>query len=132
MKWHIGCSGFQYRHWRPGFYPEKLAQSKWFLFYAEHFKTLELNVTFYRFPNKVMVDSWYRKSPEDFSFAVKAPRAITHYKKFNDSTSLIESFYNTISDGLKEKLGCVLFQLPPNYHFSEDNLEKITTQLDSN
>jgi uncharacterized protein YecE (DUF72 family) len=127
--WHIGCSGFHYDGWRGRFYPTDLAKSKWFDFYCRHFSTLELNVTFYRFPQLSFLQTWYDKSPAEFRFAVKAPRAITHYKKFNDTTQLITSFYDTINSGLKEKLGPVLFQIPPNYNYTDEKLEKILNNL---
>jgi uncharacterized protein YecE (DUF72 family) len=125
MDWYIGCSGFHYKDWKGRFYPEGLPQRKWFDFYSEHFKTLELNVTFYRFPQLSVLQTWYGKSPADFRFAVKAPRAITHYKKFNDTTDLITSFYDTINQGLQEKLGPVLFQLPPSFTYDNEKLERI-------
>src|SRR3954464_5011246 len=110
MDWFIGCSGFHYKHWKNVFYPEGLPQKKWFDFYCQHFNTLELNVTFYRFPQLSFLQTWHTKSPDNFRFAVKAPRAITHYKKFNDSYELLSSFYDTINNGLQAKLGPVLFQ----------------------
>jgi uncharacterized protein YecE (DUF72 family) len=129
MNWHIGCSGFHYKDWKGRFYPEGLPQRKWFDFYCEHFKTLELNVTFYRFPQLSFLQTWYSKSPADFRFAVKAPRAITHYKKFNDTTELITSFYDTINSGLQEKLGPVLFQLPPSFTYDDEKLNRIINSL---
>ena len=129
-KWFIGCSGFHYKHWKGIFYPEKLPQTKWFDFYCEHFNTLELNVTFYRFPQLSFLQTWYNKSTPSFRFAVKAPRAITHYKKFIDTERLISDFYNTIEEGLKEKLGTVLFQMPPRYDYTEERLERIISSLD--
>ncbi len=130
MEWNIGCSGFYYKHWRETFYPAKLAMSKWFDYYTRHFNTLELNVTFYRFPQLPFLVNWYNKSPAHFRFAVKAPRAITHFKKFTACADLLQSFYATINDGLQEKLGPVLFQTPPNYNFTEAKLEKIINALD--
>jgi uncharacterized protein YecE (DUF72 family) len=129
MNWHIGCSGFHYKDWKGRFYPEDLPQRKWFDYYCEHFKTLELNVTFYRFPQLSFLQTWYSKSPTDFRFAVKAPRAITHYKKFVEAADLISSFYDTINTGLQEKLGPVLFQLPPSYNYTEERLDRIINSL---
>lgn len=128
--WHIGCSGFHYKHWKGTFYPEKLAQSKWFSFYCQHFQTLELNVTFYRFPRLENLQVWYDNSPPEFRFAVKGPRAITHFKKFNGTEQMLSSFYETVKAGLKEKCGCILFQLPPNYHYDAIKLERILSSLD--
>ena len=103
IKWHIGCSGFHYREWKHKFYPEKLPQKRWFEFYSTQFNTLELNVTFYRFPQLAVLEGWYERSPSDFSFAVKAPRLITHYKQFNECESLLNDFYDTVQKGLKER-----------------------------
>jgi len=129
-KWWIGCSGFHYKHWKGTFYPEKLAQTKWFDYYNNRFKTLELNVTFYRFPQLSFLENWYKKSPGNFSFSVKAPRAITHYKQFINTKELVADFYVTIQEGLKDKLGCVLFQLPPRMAYKEEKLQQIIDNLD--
>lgn len=131
MQWHIGCSGFHYNDWRGKFYPEKLAKSKWFEYYAQYFSTLELNVTFYRFPQLPILQGWHKRSPDNFRFSVKAWRGITHYKKFNDTADFITRFYDTINDGLQEKLGPVLFQLPPRYDYTEERLERIINSLNS-
>jgi uncharacterized protein YecE (DUF72 family) len=129
-KWWIGCSGFHYKHWKGIFYPDKLAQSKWFDYYNNHFKTLELNVTFYRFPRLSFLETWYTKSPAVFSFSVKVPRAITHYKQFNNTKQMLDDFYGTTREGLKEKLGCILFQMPGRMAFKEEKLDQIIESLD--
>lgn len=131
IQWHIGCSGFHYKHWKGSFYPEKLAQNKWFDYYCQYFNSLELNVTFYRFPQLSFLQNWHKKSPDSFRFAVKAPRIITHYRQFSGTTDLISDFYHTIRDGLQEKLGCVLFQMPPKFSFTQERLEKILLNLDN-
>jgi uncharacterized protein YecE (DUF72 family) len=130
MEWHIGCSGFYYKHWKEAFYPKGLAQKDWFGFYAQHFSTLELNGTFYRFPRPAFLQRWYEIAPPDFRFAVKAPQAITHYRQFHNVTDMLDSFYRTIFEGLKEKLGPVLFQLPPRTHYQPERLERLLDQLD--
>jgi uncharacterized protein YecE (DUF72 family) len=129
IKWHIGCSGFHYKHWKEIFYPKDVPQRLWFEYYCQHFNTLELNATFYRFPRLPMMINWYKKSPDTFLFSVKAPRAITQYKKLNDCEKFLSDFYHTIEEGLKEKAGCVLFQFPQNYHYTEEHLEKIISNL---
>ncbi|QEC67841.1 DUF72 domain-containing protein [Panacibacter ginsenosidivorans] len=131
MQWCIGCSGFSYKEWKGNFYPQKLPQTRWFEYYSTHFNTLELNVTFYRFPQLKIMENWFAKSPEDFLFAVKAPRLITHYKKFNDCQQLLSDFYTTISKGLKNKLGPVLFQLPPQIKYDEIFLQKLIYSVDN-
>ncbi|MDO3643218.1 DUF72 domain-containing protein [Mucilaginibacter sp. L3T2-6] len=130
MEWHIGCSGFHYKHWKGSFYPDGLPQRRWFEFYAEHFSTLELNVTFYRFPRLSFLQNWHRISPPGFRFSVKAPRAITHFKQFHNVADMMTSFYATISDGLGDKLGPVLFQLPPRLKYDETRLQRILETLD--
>jgi uncharacterized protein YecE (DUF72 family) len=129
MKWHIGCSGFHYKDWRDKFYPEKLAMKNWFDYYTQFFDTVELNVTFYRFPQLSFLQNWYQKSPEHFRFSVKAPKAITHYKQFHDSARFISDFYETSNNGLQEKLGPVLFQLPGRLAYNEERLERIINSL---
>jgi len=129
IKWEIGCSGFHYKEWKGIFYPELLPQKEWFQFYTKKFNTLELNVTFYRFPVLKSLHAWYDSSPPNFSFAVKAPRLITHYKKFRDCSRLLDDFYTLITKGLKEKLGPVLFQLPPKYIYTKERLELIVESM---
>ena len=130
IKWHIGCSGFYYKHWKGIFYPEKLPQKKWFDYYCQFFDTLELNVTFYRFPQLSFLQNWYDKTPAKFRFAVKAPKAITHYKKFSGTADMLADFYTTVRDGLKDKLGCILYQLPPRLSYSENFLQRIIESVD--
>ena len=95
--YHIGCSGYHYRHWRGIFYPEKLPMRRWFECYSQQFQTLELNVTFYRFPQLAFLENWYAQSPAGFQFAVKAPQLITHYKQFHGVGQLLGDFYTTAS-----------------------------------
>lgn len=130
ISWHIGCSGFSYKEWREEFYPKGLAQSKWFHYYTQHFDTLELNVTFYRFPTLNSLIGWFEKAPEGFSFSAKMPRSITHFKKFEDTARMVSDFYGLLREGLKEKLACVLIQLPPTLAYSEQKLQKIIEQAD--
>ncbi|PWK77220.1 uncharacterized protein YecE (DUF72 family) [Mucilaginibacter oryzae] len=130
INWHIGCSGFYYKHWRGTFYPDHLPQRRWFEFYAGKFSTLELNVTFYRFPQVSFLKNWHEQAPADFRFSVKAPRAITHFKQFHDTADLLSSFYDTTREGLQEKLGPILFQLPTRLAYAEDRLERIMSQMD--
>ena len=129
-QWHIGCSGFHYKEWKNVFYPEKLAAAKWFEYYCRHFNTLELNTTFYRFPQLKTLQEWHTRSPDSFLFAVKAPRLVTHYKKFDDCAGLLTDFYGAIGEGLREKLGFVLFQLPPQLTYSAAMLQRIIASLD--
>jgi len=102
-KWDIGCSGFHYKEWKDIFYPKGLPQRSWFSYYATHFDTLELNVTFYRFPTLASLVAWYEKAPAHFTFSAKMPRSITHFKKFNATEAMVEDFYGLLKEGLKEK-----------------------------
>ncbi len=129
MKWYIGCSGFHYKEWKGIFYPEGLPQRKWFEYYCSRFDTLELNVTFYRFPQLKMLQNWYDSSPTHLIFTAKAPRLITHYKRFRDCDSLLSDFYRTTVDGLGSKLGAVLFQLPAIMRYEPELLDSIVKSL---
>lgn len=129
-RWLIGCSGFYYRGWKEKFYPPKLPQRQWFEYYCRFFNTVELNVTFYRLPNLETFKSWYNRSPENFRFTAKAPRLISHYKRFRDATDSAKLFYDRVYEGLNDKLGCILFQLHPAIAYSEVNLERIIQTLD--
>ena len=128
--YRIGCSGFHYRHWKELFYPKDLPQKKWFEFYCQHFNTVELNTTFYRFPKLSFLEDWYSRSPGDFIFAVKAHRLITHFKQFHNAEQVISDYYSLVREGLKDKLGPVLFQLPPRSAYTGERLERIISNLD--
>ena len=129
-KLFIGCSGFHYKEWKNVFYPEGLPQTKWFQFYTTQFNTIEINSTFYKFPTSKSLQKWHDISPDDFRFSVKAPRLVTHYKKFNECGQYLDDFYDACKDGLKNKLGCVLFQLPPQAKYSQEFLNSIINSLD--
>lgn len=128
-EWRIGCSGYYNKIWKGSFYPEELPMKKWFEYYAEKFNSLELNTTFYQFPTSERLKKWYDTSPKDYKFSVKAPRLITHYKKFKDCKRLLNDFYTACDKGLSDKLGCLLFQMPPNFKYSDEHLELIIKSL---
>ncbi len=133
LKWYIGCSGFAYKEWIDFFYPSGIPQSRWFQHYCEHFNTLEINSTFYRFPKAQSLRTWYNKSPDDFLFSVKVPKFITHYRHLTgESERMLGEFYELLNEGLSEKLGCVLFQMPSKFHYNEENLERVTSLLNNN
>ena len=131
IKWHVGCSGFHYAEWKGSFYPEDLPKSKWFNFYGSAFDTLELNSSFYRFPTVSSLHRWYKLSPRNFSFSVKAPRSITHFRQFKECAKPLGDFYRLVGEGLQEKLATVLFQLPPVFEYSMERLERILVSLNS-
>ena len=127
---HIGCSSYNNRFWKGIFYPEDLPTKNWFNFYCRHFNTYEMNGTFYKFPTIRIMENWYKKAPDNFLFSVKAPKELTHIKKLVDCKELITEFYNVCDDGLEEKLGCVLFQFPPSFDYTEERLQTIIKVLD--
>jgi len=129
---YIGTSGFSYKHWSDGvFYPKDIPQRKWLEYYTEHFNTVELNVSFYRLPKGSVFEGWYKRTPENFIFVLKGSRFITHIKKLADCNDSIELFFSR-AKGLKEKLGVVLWQLPPNFHANAERLQKFCELLEEN
>ncbi len=117
----IGTSGWHYKHWVGPFYPPKTPPSKMLAYYLQHFDTVELNNTFYRLPTKNALENWRNSTPENFCFAAKGSRFLTHMKKLKDAEAGIERFFDAI-DVLADKLGPVLFQLPPNWEIDIDRL----------
>ena len=130
-RWWIGCSGFYYKGWKDRFYPAGLPMRQWFEYYCRYFNTVELNVTFYRFPKPADLKGWYERSPADFRFTVKAPRLITHFKRFHNAKRETSDFYLSVREGLEDKLGTVLFQLHPGIAYSDENLARIVETMDS-
>lgn len=122
---HIGCSSYATRSWQPLFFPDGLPTKEWFEYYCRHFNTYELNSTFYRFPILKTLQGWYEKAPDNFIYSIKVPKVITHIKRLEDCEAEIEKFYDVAREGLKTKLGCILFQLPPSFTYSEERLEKV-------
>ncbi|HUW19970.1 MAG TPA: DUF72 domain-containing protein [Sedimentisphaerales bacterium] len=118
----IGTSGWHYDHWSGRFYPPDLPKTKWFLHYAQHFDTVEVNNTFYQLPKPKSIENWRQQAPDNFLYTVKANRYITHIKRLKDSQEPLERFFE-VARLLKEKLGPVLYQLPPSMHKDLDRLE---------
>jgi uncharacterized protein YecE (DUF72 family) len=114
MNVYVGTSGYNYPEWRGTFYPEKFSTAKMLGYYAERFRTVEINYTFYRMPTEKLLARWAAGTPEGFTFTLKAPRRITHDAKLQRCEDLLESFC-TAARTLGPKLGVLLFQLPPNF-----------------
>ncbi len=114
MESWIGTSGFQYAEWKGNFYPEDLPAAKMLPFYAEQLNTTEINYTFHRIPAAKTIENWNKLTPEKFRFALKAPQKITHWSKLRDCADTMRYFCDVVT-GLGEKLGPVLFQLPPTF-----------------
>lgn len=109
---HVGCSGFLYDHWKGVFYPTDIPQKQWFQYYVKKFRAVELNVTFHQLPDKETFNRWYKESPQNFVFGVKGSRFITHVKKLKASEEPLDVFFSRAM-ALREKLGAVLWQMPP-------------------
>jgi uncharacterized protein YecE (DUF72 family) len=125
----IGTSGYNYPHWWDGvFYPSGLPQRKWLEFYSEYFDTVELNVSFYRLPGKEVFAGWHRRTPKNFIFAIKGSRYITHSKRLKECRGPLALFFENAS-ALEEKLGVVLWQLPPRFKFQKERLEEFCVLL---
>ena len=122
---YIGTSGWNYKHWLGRFYPDKYPASKLLAFYTQHFKTVELNNSFYHLPSVKSFETWRETTPGDFVFAVKGSRFITHMKKLKDPKSATEKFL-AHAEKLQQKLGPMLFQLPPRWRV---NTERLSTFL---
>jgi len=126
---YIGCSGFSYRHWMRGvFYPEGLSQRKWLEHYCTRFNTVELNNTFYRLPPQSNFEGWRKRTPEGFRFSVKGSRFITHIKRLQDCEEPVREFMSRVST-LVEKLGVVLWQLPPGFKADREILRQFAHLL---
>jgi uncharacterized protein YecE (DUF72 family) len=127
----IGLSGWNYAHWRNGvFYPPRLPASRWLEFYAERFDTVEVNSTFYRLPRRDAVAHWLEQTPDDFLFAVKASRYLTHIKRLRDLGPGLERFLERIEPMLgSPKLGPVLWQLPPTFRRDDERLADALARL---
>lgn len=125
--YRIGCSGWQYRHWKENFYPAALPQKKWLESYAERFDTVEVNNSFYRLPTEKTFSDWGARVPDSFLFAVKASRYLTHLRRLKDPVDPLNLFWSR-ARLLGPKLGPVLYQLPP---FWERNEKRFFDFLDA-
>src|SRR5437899_2838299 len=128
MKLWVGTSGFQYAEWKGNFYPEDLPAAKMLPFYAERFSTTEINYTFHRIPAPKTIENWKTLTPENFQFALKAPQKITHWSKLRDCADTLEYFLK-VTGGLGERLGPILFQLPPAFKKDADVLNSFLREL---
>jgi uncharacterized protein YecE (DUF72 family) len=127
-KIYVGTSGWHYKHWLGTFYPEGTKSSAQFTLYKETFNTVEINNSFYRLPSPETFESWRKESPRDFVFAVKASRFITHNKKLLDPKETVRRFFANVKF-LKEKLGVILFQLPPTWKVNSERLKEFLKVL---
>ena len=123
----VGTSGYSYREWKGTFYPSNLPSSEMLRYYSERFSTVEINNTFYRMPKPAILEKWPLQVPPDFTFVLKASQRITHLKRLKDVGDDVSYFLDTASI-LGDRLGPVLFQLPP---FLRKDLPRLTDFLDA-
>ncbi|MDP9055484.1 MAG: DUF72 domain-containing protein [Acidobacteriota bacterium] len=124
----IGTSGWHYKHWVGRFYPEGWPASKMLAYYRERFDTVEINNSFYCLPVETALETWRASTPDHFLFALKGSRFLTHMKKLTDPAAGIEKFFAR-ADLLQEKLGPILFQLPPRFAVKAERLEAFIEAL---
>jgi uncharacterized protein YecE (DUF72 family) len=113
MIW-VGTSGYNYPEWKGSFYPQDLPAAKMLPYYAARFPTVEINYTFYRMPNEKLVAGWAAQTPDPYKLTLKAPRRITHDSRLRNCGDLVSAFCG-VAGTLGDKLGALLFQLPPNF-----------------
>jgi uncharacterized protein YecE (DUF72 family) len=124
----IGTSGYSYAEWKGNFYPEKFAAKDMLRYYAERFPTVEINNTFYRMPKEDLLNGWAAQVPASFSFVIKAPQRITHIKRLQNVAEDVAHLFGMLAT-LGERLGPVLFQLPPNFRKDAPRLQGFLAAL---
>ena len=125
---HIGTSGWSYPHWKGPFYPADLPDSQLLDYYCQHFRTVEINNSFYHLPSEAALEQWRRTTPADFVFAAKASRYITHMKKLKEPEDSCKTFLDRMAI-LGRKLGPIVFQLPPRWHYNGKRLAALLACL---
>lgn len=113
MNLHVGTSGYSYKEWKGIFYPEDLPAKDMLAYYSRQLPAVEINNTFYRLPQASMIENWKNQVPENFRFSIKATQRITHIKRLKNAVEETKYLLETAAL-LEERLGVVLFQLPPN------------------
>ena len=131
LKYFLGCSGWSYDGWKGPFYPKELDNRYWLSYYSQIFDFVEIDSTFYRIPSKFMVNNWDKRTTDNFRFAVKFPKVITHDKRLKDVKKDIERFYD-VMEPLYDKILVFLIQLPPSLQIAEglDLIKNLQYQLD--
>lgn len=125
---YIGTSGWLYKEWAGVFYEKDLKKGAELEHYVTQFDTVEINATFYRLPKPSIVQGWYNRAPKDFIFAVKGSRFVTHIKRLNIDRPSISKFFRR-ADRLREKCGPILWQIPPNFPYDAERLDKFLHKL---
>jgi uncharacterized protein YecE (DUF72 family) len=127
-KVYIGTSGWHYSHWKGSFYPKDFPEKQFLSYYIQQFSTVEINRTFYSLPERRVFLRYAQIVPRSFIFSVKASRFITHVKRLQDPKESLHRFFKSVS-GLKDRLGPILFQLPPHWKVNPDRLRTFLKAL---
>ncbi len=127
---YIGCSGFYNNDWKGSLYPENALSKDFLSLYSETFNAVEINSTFYRKPTSKTLLKWYDETPDSFRFFIKIPKTITHLNRLENSKEDITAFCSHIQNHLKDKLSGFLYQLPPSFKNTPENIERIIKAID--
>src|SRR5438093_10249563 len=122
MNLHVGTSGYSYKEWKGNFYPEDLPAKEMLAYYSRRLPAVEINNTFYRLPQPGMIENWKQQVPPRFRFSIKASQRITHIKRINNVADETKYLLETVAL-LEDRLGVVLFQLPPNMKKDSERLK---------
>jgi len=128
MQIYAGTSGFSYKEWKGSFYPDKLPASEMLSYYSGKLTAVEINNTFYRMPRESVLEGWAAQVPDSFRFVIKASRRITHFKRLKGAEEETDYLLRTVGL-LGDKLGAVLFQLPPNMKQDIERLDAFLSGL---
>ncbi len=128
MTLYVGTSGYSYKEWKGSFYPKDLPAKEMLSFYASRLPAVEINNTFYKLPQKNVIENWKQQVPDSFRFALKASQRITHFKRLKDVEAETSYFIETALV-LEERLGSILFQFPPNMKKDSDRLDTFLGHL---
>lgn len=126
MKAYAGTSGFSYKEWKGPFYPEKIKNDAMLAFYSQQFSTVEINNTFYKMPASKTLETWVEQTPDTFRFSIKASQKITHHQRLKQSDDSVAYLFKQLVH-LKDRLGPVLFQLPP---YLKKDMERLNSFLE--
>lgn len=129
-KIYIGCSGFYNNDWKGSLYPEDAKSKDFLILYSQQFNSVEINSTFYRKPTAKTLTKWFEETPVDFKFFIKISKTISHEKRLENCKEEITEFCNHIEANLKEKLAGFLYQFPPSFKNTDENLKIILENLD--
>ena len=130
MSLYVGTSGYSYKEWKGTFYPEDLSEKQMLHYYGERFRAVEINNTFYRMPKASVLEAWAAEVPEDFKFVIKASQRITHMQRLKNADDSV-SYLLRVAGVLRDRLGPLLFQLPPNLKKDLPRLREFLTLLPS-